>query len=420
MQTVVVHICADKVTLFIRDCQNKRTKTVNILNLISTFARNRIHCIANNMSGLYVHIPFCASRCIYCGFYSTTLAALRARYVDALGREMRLRAAASGAETISTVYIGGGTPSQLTADELHSLFLYINNVYSPDWDNIEVTMECNPDDVTAEFCQVLKGLPVNRVSMGAQTFSDERLRFLHRRHTAVEVRQAVSNLHAIGIGNISVDLMFAFPGETLRDWQSDIDAALSLDVEHISAYSLQYEEGTTLYNMLRQGKIREIDDELYRQMYNTLCDRLTAAGYEHYEISNFAKPGHRSRHNSSYWHNVPYIGIGASAHSYSCSARSWNVSDIRQYITSVEASQLPSEQEVIDDDTHYDDTVMTALRTCEGIDVAALKPCYQRYILSAARPYIDGGDIEFSARRLRLTRNGIFVSDMIMADLMMG
>lgn len=371
------------------------------------------------MESLYIHIPFCASRCIYCGFYSTTASGLKDSYVDAVCREMELRKHEVEGRAISTVYLGGGTPSQLSAYNLRRLFDGVYRTYDVDAD-AEITMECNPDDVTPAFCSVLKQLPVNRVSMGAQTFSDLRLRFLHRRHTAAEVSVAVSRLRGIGIGNISIDLMFGFPNETLAEWQDDIDKALSLEVEHMSAYSLQYEEGTPLYRMLQQGRVREVDDELYRSMFDVLCDALDAHGYEHYEISNFARHGFRSRHNSSYWHDVPYIGLGAAAHSYTGTERSWNVSDLRRYISSIEQGTLPSASETIDPDTHYDDTVMTALRTREGITFDTLEPKYRDYLLGSARRYIDDGELELSDGRLSLTRKGIYISDMIMSDLMIG
>ena len=258
-------------------------------------------------------------------------------YTDALCREMQMRptkAALGSNETIETIYLGGGTPSQLNGSQLNQIFSAIRKNYTLA-ENMEITMECNPDDVTGDFCETLKQLPVNRISMGAQTFSNERLHFLHRRHNAGEVEEAVTRLRNIGIRNISIDLMFGFPEESLSQWMSDIRHAILLDVEHISAYSLIYEEGTPLYHMLKQGKISEIDEENSRKMYETLIDQLTGAGYEHYEISNFARPGFRSRHNSSYWHEVPYIGIGAAAHSYNRKQRSWNIENIQTYIRSI-------------------------------------------------------------------------------------
>ncbi len=338
------------------------------------------------MAGLYIHIPFCKSRCIYCGFYSTTLSAWRQRYVDALCREMEQRRA----EPLTTVYLGGGTPSQLTADQLKQLFLYINKVYGLDGVH-EVTIECNPDDVTAPFAETLAELPVNRVSMGAQTFSDERLHFLHRRHTACEVDMAVQLLRQAGIANISIDLMYGFPGETLADWQSDVRQALDLDVEHLSAYALSYEEGTSLYGMLQQGIVSEADEELSLQMYDVLIDTLTAAGYEHYEISNFARPGFRSQHNSSYWRATPYIGLGAAAHSYDGRTRSWNVDDVERYVTGIECGTPCYDYEVLDDDTRYNDLVLTSLRTCEGLPLGLLTPQQRDYCLEQAQMLLDGG-----------------------------
>lgn len=370
-------------------------------------------------AGLYVHIPFCASRCVYCGFYSTTSLSLRQRYVDALCREMRML---TFKPKISTVYLGGGTPSQLTHEELNRLLAYIYNVYdvAPD---AEVTMECNPDDIRRHM---FHHLPVNRVSMGAQTFNDDRLRFLHRRHTASEVRRAVETLRLDGIANISVDLMFGFPDETLADWLADIRCALALKPEHLSAYGLMIEEGTPLYRLWEQGTIQEADEQLSLDMYDQLVDQLTAAGYEHYEISNFALLPHghqgaspyRSRHNSSYWHDVPYIGLGAAAHSYDQLTRHWNPSNIMQYIEAIERGTLPYEEERIDPDTHYDDLVTTALRTREGIDLNMLDECHRTFLLHNASGYIDRQLLRVDGHHLSLTRQGINISSTIMSDLM--
>ena len=394
------------------------------------------------MAGIYIHIPFCRSRCIYCGFYSTTALDLRQRYVDALCREMEIRSQRSEVrgERIETIYLGGGTPSQLTFDQLRQLFIYINKVYplpsKPGGaeNRPEITIEVNPDDVTVEFAAVLQQLPVNRVSMGIQTFDDQRLRFLRRRHTARQAIEAVSILRAAGIRNISIDLMYGFPGETLADWEADIDAALALNVEHLSAYCLMIEEGTPLYRMLKQNPG---DEETERQMYEVLIDRLTTADYEHYEISNFARitpptggagGGHspfRSRHNSSYWNGTPYIGLGAAAHSYDIRSRSWNVADIRQYIEGMERCERIFEEELLDDDTRYNDIVTVALRTREGIDLNALSEKYRNYCIKNARRYLDDGLLELTTplspvtSHLRLTRRGLFVSDMVMSNLMM-
>ena len=453
------------------------------------------------MAGIYIHIPFCRSRCIYCGFYSTTALDLRQRYVDALCREMEIRGGKLevrgeelevrgeklevrgeklevrgeridlSAEKIDTIYLGGGTPSQLTFEQLQQIFdaiihTYIyNKVYSltsppspltSEFSPLtpEITIEVNPDDVTVEFAAVLQQLPVNRVSMGIQTFNDQRLCFLHRRHTARQAIDAVSILRSAGIRNLSIDLMYGFPGETLVDWQSDISAALALNVEHISAYCLMIEEGTPLHKMFTvyglqftddypdeqhtgdcplceqrselQGDCPQcVDEETERQMYYTLIDRLTAAGYEHYEISNFARPGFRSRHNSNYWNGTPYIGLGAAAHSYDIRSRSWNVADIHAYIEGIERGERIFEEELLDDDTRYNDAVTVGLRTCEGLNLDMLSKKYRDYCMKNARRYLDDGLLELSvvgdsnSPTLHLTRRGLFVSDMVMSDLMM-
>lgn len=372
------------------------------------------------MAGIYIHIPFCKSRCIYCGFYSTTLLDLRKKYINAVCREMELRKNYIR-EPFSTIYLGGGTPSLLDEAELTKLFLYINNVYDVDR-NAEITMECNPDDITPKFTNMLSHLPINRVSMGAQTFADSRLRLLHRRHNSDEVKHAVKLLREAGIKNISIDLMFGFPDESLSQWKEDISAALALNIEHISAYSLMYEENTPLWKMLDTGKVKEIDEELSLTMFKELVCQLTDAGYEHYEISNFARPGYRSRHNSSYWHQVPYIGLGAAAHSFDLNSRQWNVADLKLYIEEINNGIIPMEREELDNDTTFNDIITTALRTSDGIDLNALETRlgkrYRNTLISAAGKHLEQGLLEIRHDRLRLTSEGIFISDMVMSDLM--
>ena len=372
------------------------------------------------MSGLYVHIPFCKSRCIYCGFYSTVGLDLRQQYVEALCKEMELKSEKRKVKSdkVKTIYLGGGTPSQLTTEQLRQLFYNIYKVYGHDAE--EITIEMNPDDVTDTYAEALPELGINRVSMGAQTFDNARLKFLHRRHRAEQVEQAVKRLRKAGIQNISIDLMYGFPDETLEDWKQDIKKALTLNVEHISAYCLMIEEGTVLYERVKSEKVKvknDKDEELERAMYELLIDQLTQAGYEHYEISNFARQGYRSRHNSSYWHDVPYIGLGAAAHSYDGACRSWNVADIRQYITAIERGERPAEYETLDEDTRYNDRVTVALRTSDGLDLTTLSEKHRRYCLKEAQRYLSDGLLRLDGNRLVLTRKGLFVSDMVMSGL---
>ena len=382
------------------------------------------------MAGIYIHIPFCASRCIYCAFYSTTSLDLRQRYIDAVCKELKLRGEKlevrgeryDSTKKIDTIYLGGGTPSQLTAAQLRQIFDSLNNIYKVS-EEAEVTIEINPDDVSVEFAAALQQLHVNRVSMGAQTFDDERLKFLRRRHTSEQVAEAVQRLRSVGIRNISIDLMYGFPDETLSDWEHDIDAALALDVEHISAYCLSIEEGTPLHRMMKGHKgtcplCVLPDEEQERQMYETLIDKMEAAGFEHYEISNFARPGFRSRHNSSYWTGIPYLGLGAAAHSFDGHTRSWNVADIHQYIEGIEQGKRRFESETIEGDTYYNDRVTVAMRTREGLDLSLLSEEHRDYCKRNARRFVDDGLVRFNGFHLVFTRKGLFVSDMILAELM--
>jgi len=378
---------------------------------------SKISNFVPEMAGIYIHIPFCKSRCIYCGFYSTTSLEFRQRYVEAIVRELEI---VSGSEReVSTIYLGGGTPSQLSIPQLKHILntLYIYNKVATD---AEVTIEVNPDDVTPAFADGLRTMPINRVSMGAQTFSDERLRWLHRRHTSQQVTEAIRLLREVGIRNISIDLMYGFPDETLADWKRDIEAALALDVEHISAYCLMVEEGTELYRRYGDMGVREYKnskEETERAMYELLIDKLSAAGYEHYEISNFAKTGYRSRHNASYWNGSTYIGIGAAAHSYDGHTRSWNISDIHRYIDGMERGERIFDFEVIDDDTHYNDMVTVALRTREGLDLSKLPEKYRTYAIRNAQRFVADGLLVLNGEHLTLTHSGLFLSDMVMREL---
>ena len=396
--------------------------------------RGILHLIykRKGMAGLYIHIPFCKSRCIYCGFYSTTRSRLMEDYVEAVCRELEAppsipprgetNGERRGLGAFETVYIGGGTPSRLSPALLRKLFDAIEK-HCGGLAAREVTMECNPDDLTPEYVGQLRKLPVNRISMGIQSFSDKRLRFLHRRHNAEQATEAVSRLRKAGFGNISIDLMFSFPGETLEEWKTDIEKALELNVEHISAYSLMFEEGTPLHRMLERGKVKEPDEELSLCMYYTLIDMLKAAGYEHYEISNFARPGFRSRHNSSYWDGTPYIGLGAAAHSYDVDTRWWNISDVGEYIRRIQSGESPvEERETLSEATRYDDAVMTALRTRQGLSIELVEKTFgnemRDYLMANAQPHLQAQRLTIDDGRLRLTREGLFVSDSVMADLM--
>ena len=372
--------------------------------------------------GIYIHIPFCKSRCIYCGFYSTTNKELKERYVDALIREIHMRkddfarlGTSLSPSSTSTVYFGGGTPSSLSVCDIERIVGALESTFNGT--PSEVTLEMNPDDVTKDYIKAVRQMGINRISMGIQTFDDSRLQFIRRRHNASQAEKAVMTIREEGIHNVSIDLMFGFPNQTMDEWVTDIDKAKALHPTHISAYSLMYEEDTPLFRMLQKGELSQIDDETSLAMYTELINRLTANGYEHYEISNFAMPGYRSVHNSSYWHDTPYLGFGAAAHSYNKDTRSWNIPDLKKYIESIESGVLPSESEVIDADTHYNDLITTALRTREGLNLDDLPQKYREYALVNARKSISEHLLEATDSHIRLTREGLFVSDMVMSEL---
>lgn len=380
------------------------------------------------MCGLYIHIPFCASRCIYCDFYSTTGRNDVDRYVGALCAELLLRARQWTERLghpleISTIYLGGGTPTVLPWPLLQKLFDHI--FHDSDLsshlhvsDDAEVTIEANPDDVTPTLAEALAASRVNRVSLGAQSFDDERLKFLCRRHNARQIVQAVGCLKGAGMDNISLDLIFGFPRQTLSEWLSDVDRALELRPDHLSAYSLMYEEGTPLHRMLSRGQVHMLDDELQLEMYDQLIKRMHAHGYEHYEISNFCMPGRRSRHNSAYWQDRPYLGIGAAAHCYDGDRRVSNVADVSAYMLGIDAGVLDCEVEELTPEDKYNDRVVTALRTREGLSLVGIEEDKRKHLLRAARPYIDSGDLSLTDDRISLTRKGLFISDAVMRDLL--
>ena len=376
------------------------------------------------MAGLYLHVPFCSSKCSYCAFYSVTNNQLKQDYIEAVCKELYLRKHFfqdihlknnQFDPVVNTVYFGGGTPSCLDESDFEKIFNTIYDCFGSSFE--EVTIECNPDDITLPYAKILKKY-ANRISLGIQTFNNDQLKLINRRHNAEEAIKAVNIIKEVGISNISIDLIFGFPKETLADWLFDINQAIKLDVQHVSAYSLMFEEGTKLYHLLQKEKIEQVSEELSVEMYDVLIDKLSEAGLVQYEISNFAKLGFESCHNSSYWNETPYLGVGPSAHSYNLSTRSWNVSNVSQYVKSISKDILPLEEEQIDAITRYNDLITTALRTKEGIHLNTLQEDYAQYLLEQSSEFIkEGTMIKISDNRLALTRKGYYISDAIMAEL---
>lgn len=317
------------------------------------------------MAGLYIHIPYCRAKCAYCDFYSGPLAAFDAGgYFEALARELEARRGEVG--EFATVYVGGGTPSSVDPALLAPFLALACG---------EKTVEVNPEDVTPAYAAALLRAGANRVSMGVQSLVDVELQAVGRRHTAARAREAFATLRGEGFDNISLDLIYGLPGQTADTWRYSLDGILALGPEHLSAYALTYEEGTLLAARLRAGKIAEASEELVEAMYGTLCDEARKGGYDHYEISNFARPGCQAVHNSAYWDMTPYLGLGPGAHSFDGSVRRANPANLKRYLASPETTAVAEDETA---DNRFNDLLITALRTSRGIDPKHLSAEEQR------------------------------------------
>ena len=354
------------------------------------------------MTGIYVHIPFCKTRCKYCDFFSTTDLEKRAQYVNALLTEWQDRSIEPS--TISTIYIGGGTPSTLQLEYLQAI------VGKWKVEGVEVTLEANPGDITQEKAHAWRRMGINRLSIGIQTFDDDLLRLIGRRHTAEQARQAVTIAQEAGFDNISIDLMYALPSQTMEQWQKDVQLALHLGIQHISTYGLIYEDGTALTKLLMDNRLQPVDENLEMRMYDYLVEQLAANGFLHYEVSNFALPGRHSRHNSSYWNDTPYLGLGAAAHSYDGQHRQWNIADLDGYIRQTLAHQLSPEIEHLSDEDRHTERVMLGLRTSQGVAKADID-------MHKAKPYLEQGLLEDKGDRVSATTQGFHILNRIIEDL---
>lgn len=379
------------------------------------------------MAGLYIHVPFCVKRCIYCDFYSVTDMEYKENYLSALLREMEIRRDYLKGEAVKSVYFGGGTPSRLDVSDFERLFDCLYKLF-PLSSHSEITIEANPDDLSDNYVASLRALPFNRISVGIQSFRDEELKFLNRRHTAAEAVNSVYRCKEAGFDNISIDLMYGLPRQLAGDWSYNIEKAIELDVAHISAYHLTYEEGTPVYRMEKEGAIESVDDETGELFFRILKDRLEQAGFIHYEISNFAgyapfcPDGRISLHNASYWNGTHYMGLGPSAHSYDGDTRSWNVSSVSQYIQALnEKSELPAETEYLDARMKYNDFVITRLRTRWGISLEELERMFgeekKRWFLERSKPFFHIKKLKDEGGFVKIEPDGLFVSDTIIREL---
>jgi len=373
------------------------------------------------MAGIYIHIPFCKTRCSYCDFYSTTRNDLKDKFVEVLCKELEMRSGYLADKRVETIYFGGGTPSQLSEQDFKRIFKTIRQCFDTQHCG-EVTLEANPDDLTEEYVLMLREQPFDRLSIGIQTFHNETLKLVNRRHDAQTAIEAVGRCRQVGFDNFSIDLMYGLPGQTITRWQHDLAQALELRPPHISAYHLIYEEGTPLYKMLRLQQVHEVDEESSVCFFSTLMNTLSKAGYEHYEISNFCLPDKYSRHNTSYWQGIHYLGCGPSAHSFNGTTREWNTSSLQCYIEGIEKGKRAFEMEQLDLPTRYNEYIITSLRTMWGISIERLQKefgeQFSAYCRQMAEPYIEYGKLEERNGAWKLTREGLFISDGIMRDLL--
>ena len=374
------------------------------------------------MAGIYIHIPFCKKICHYCDFYKTIDTGMADSFLRALDKEIVLQKDYLVQSRIETIYIGGGTPSVLTAPQIRGILESITNVFDVS-QNAEITMEANPDDITGIYARDLKKAGINRISLGIQSWNNDVLKLLNRRHTVAEAEKALLHLSRAGIDNISADLIYGIPGMTGRQWTDDLKHTFSFDIKHLSAYHLTLEEGTVFGKMTKLGEMKEIDEEESEKQFNILTAVCKKQGFIQYEISNFCKEGYFSVHNTNYWKQQAYLGLGPAAHSYNGGSRQWNISDITGYISSIERNELPATVENLGIKERYNEYIMTSLRTMWGIDPDFVEDNINKesrdYLNNLASRFLKYGMLTKKDNKLVLTDQGKMISDNIISELMM-
>lgn len=370
------------------------------------------------MPGLYLHIPFCKQACHYCNFHFSTSLRYKDEMVQGLLREMEIQRGYLQGATLDTIYLGGGTPSLLDAQDLGLIFDQIYRLF-PAIANPEVTLEANPDDLTREKVEALRKSPVNRLSIGIQSFSEEDLRFMNRAHTAGEAQDCIKRVQDAGFENITIDLIYGSPTTSDVQWKQNLDIFFAHQIPHLSPYCLTVEPKTALDHFVKKGTAPPVDEEKASRHFEYLMDAMDARGFEHYEISNFALPGWHSKHNSSYWKGEPYLGIGPSAHSFNGDTRQWNVASNAQYLRTLAESRVPFEVEVLTPANRYNEYVMTSLRTQWGCDLEHIKSLpedFSSHFLAQIQPFLNSGHAERDGAVFRLTRSGKLIADYLAAE----
>lgn len=371
--------------------------------------------------GLYIHIPFCKQACHYCDFHFSTSLGKKEAMIAALKMELELRKSEFANENVETIYFGGGTPSVLELGEIHDLVSTVYKHYKVA-DTPEITLEANPDDLSLQKIQALAKSPINRLSIGIQSFFDTDLKLMNRAHSADEASESLKNAVRY-FDNISIDLIYGMPDMNLDRWEKNIEKALAFEVPHISSYALTIEPKTALANFVDKGLIRPASDELAQEHFHLLYETLLQEGFICYEISNFGKPGYFSQNNSAYWQQKKYVGIGPSAHSFDGNRRGWNIDNNPKYIKALERGELPMETETLSTKDKYNEYVMTGLRTIWGVDVTRIQKeygeKYQDYLLMQSKKFREEGLLVLEGNVLSTTKEGKFLADGIAADLFM-
>ncbi len=371
------------------------------------------------MAGIYIHIPFCKKACHYCNFHFSTTHSLLPQMVDAIVAEVLLQKNYLN-ENIATIYFGGGTPSLCTPAQIRRIIQTIQTEFIVN-DNAEISLEANPDDITEERLSAWRQMGINRLSIGVQSFVEADLRWMNRAHSATQATACIQLAQQYGFTNLTLDLIYGTPTLTDAQWQQNVQTAIDLGVTHLSCYALTVEPKTALDKMIQLQKIDNVDAEKQARHFELLMQWLQVAGFEHYEISNFAKPGHRSIHNSSYWQGKHYLGLGPSAHSFNGNSRQWNIANNALYMASINQQQIPRELEILTPTQQLNEYIMTSLRTMEGLSLQHVQQQWGNAILLAltkeAQPYLQDGNMLFDNQYLRLTSIGKLLADGIAADL---
>lgn len=372
------------------------------------------------MAGIYIHIPFCKQACHYCDFHFSTSSKYKDEMLKSIHHEIELQKGYLNKQIIETIYFGGGTPSLLSADEISKIIDQIQKNFEVS-NHPEITLEANPDDLNLAHLKALKNTSINRLSIGVQSFFDEDLKWMNRAHSANEAESAIKRAQDFGLDNITIDLIYGFPLLSDEKWQINIQKAIEFEIQHISSYSMTVEQKTALASFINNGRQKAMDDSQSAAQFQTLIEELTTSGFEHYEISNFAKPNHYSKHNTNYWRGVHYLGLGPSAHSFNGTSRQWNIANNAKYITELALNKLPFELEILTDENRYNEYLMTSLRTMWGIDLEKVVKDFGHQVktklLTAANKYLDKDWLVLDENHLKLNIQGKLYADLIASEL---